>query len=314
MSASETAGSQARSVAPTPAPGSIGAWVLAARPATLAVSLAPVAVGAAIAIAVPGGLVNALAIAAAAWGAIWIQIGANFANDVFDFEKGADDESRLGPPRAAQLGLLSPRAMRWGMAVSFALAFVAGLYLTAVGGWVVVAIGIASILSAIAYTGGPYPLGYNGLGDVFVFLFFGLVAVAGTVWVGCGQLPAVTWLAASAVGALATCVLVVNNVRDFPTDRECGKRTVVVRFGRRFGIVEYAVLVVGAHLMPVAMLLSGMTGWPVLLGVITLPLGIGLLRRVARTKGAALNPYLGATARLMLLQALMMSLGLVLAA
>lgn len=295
----------------TPAPGSFRAWVLAARPATLAVSLAPVAVGAAIAITVLGGAVNGLAIAAAAWGAIWIQIGANFANDVFDFEKGADDETRLGPPRAAQLGLLTPEAMRWGMVVSFVLAFVAGLYLTFVAGWVIVAIGVASILSAIAYTGGPYPLGYNGLGDVFVFLFFGLVAVAGTVWVGCGQLPTVTWLAASAVGALATCVLVVNNVRDFPTDRKCGKRTVVVRFGRRFGISEFAILVVGAHLMPVAIWATGLSGLGVLLGTVTLPLGIAILRRVARTEGAALNPYLGATARLMLLQALMMSLGLV---
>jgi len=309
MTATETAGPHQQPS--TPAPGSFGAWVLAARPATLAVSLAPVAVGAAIAITT--GVVNGFAIAAAAWGAIWIQIGANFANDVFDYEKGADDENRLGPPRAAQLGLLTPRAMRWGMAVSFALAFAAGIYLTVVAGWVIVAIGIASILSAIAYTGGPYPLGYNGLGDVFVFIFFGLVAVAGTVWVGCGQLPTVTWLAASAVGALATCVLVVNNVRDFPTDRECGKRTVVVRFGRTFGIAEYAVLVVGAHLMPVLMLALGLAGPAVLLGSATLPLGIGLLRRVARTDGATLNPYLGATARLMLLQALMMSLGLVVA-
>ena len=306
MTAEQAAGTRAA----TPAPGSFGAWVMAARPATLAVSLAPVAVGAAIAITT--GVVHWFAIAAAAWGAIWIQIGANFANDVFDYEKGADDESRLGPPRAAQLGLLSPRAMKGGMALSFALAFVAGVYLTAVAGWVIVAIGIASILSAIAYTGGPYPLGYNGLGDVFVFLFFGLVAVAGTVWVGCGQLPTVTWLAASAVGALATCVLVVNNVRDFPTDRECGKRTVVVRFGRRFGIAEYALLVVGAHLLPLVMWLAGLAGVGVLLGMVTLPLGIGILARVARTEGAALNPYLGATARLMLLQALMMSLGLVL--
>lgn len=306
MSAEQAAGARAA----TPAPGSFGAWVLAARPATLAVSLAPVAVGAAIAIST--GVVQWLAVAAAAWGAIWIQIGANFANDVFDYEKGADDETRLGPPRAAQLGLLTPKAMRWGMAVSFALAFLAGLYLTAVAGWVIVAIGLASILSAIAYTGGPYPLGYNGLGDVFVFVFFGLVAVAGTVWVGCGQLPVVTWLAASAVGALATCVLVVNNVRDFPTDRACGKRTLVVRFGRRFGVVEYACLVVAAHFMPVVMLLTGLAGFGVLLGTATLPLGIGVLRRVARTRGAALNPYLGATARLMLLQALMMALGLVL--
>ncbi len=306
MSAEQAAGARAA----TPAPGSFGAWVLAARPATLAVSLAPVIVGAAIAIST--GVVQWLAVAAAAWGAIWIQIGANFANDVFDHEKGADDETRLGPPRAAQLGLLTPKAMRWGMGVSFALAFVAGLYLTAVAGWVIVAIGLASILSAIAYTGGPYPLGYNGLGDVFVFIFFGLVAVAGTVWVGCGQLPAITWLAASAVGALATCVLVVNNVRDFPTDRECGKRTVVVRFGRRFGVAEYGVLVVGAHFMPALMLLTGLAGFSVLLGMATLPLGIGILRRMARTRGAALNPYLGATARLMLLQALMMALGLVL--
>ncbi|MEO1087712.1 MAG: 1,4-dihydroxy-2-naphthoate octaprenyltransferase, partial [Acidobacteriota bacterium] len=148
------------------APNPVKAWILASRPPTLGAAVVPVAIGAAVAHAA-GGL-SLWPTLAALFGAIWIQIGTNFANDVFDFEKGADTEDRLGPTRAVQAGLLSARAMRRGMAVAFGLAFLAGLYLVTVGGWPILAIGVASILSGIAYTGGPYPLGYNGLGDVFV--------------------------------------------------------------------------------------------------------------------------------------------------
>src|SRR5262249_41560510 len=148
---------------------------------------------------------------------------------------GSDTEARLGPTRVTQAGLLTPRQVRAGMVVSFALAVAAGAYLTAVAGWVVVAIGLVSIASGVAYRGGPYPLGYNGLGDVFVFAFFGLVAVCGTALVELGNVPTVAVLASLPVGALSTCVLVVNNVRDFQTDVVSGKRTLVVRFGRAFG-------------------------------------------------------------------------------
>jgi 1,4-dihydroxy-2-naphthoate octaprenyltransferase len=250
------------------------------------------------------------AVVAALFGALLIQVGTNFANDVFDFEKGADDEQRLGPPRAVQSGLLSPRAVRWGMALCFALATLAGVWLVHLAGPVIVAIGVASILSGIAYTGGPYPLGYNGLGDVFVFVFFGLVAVCGTAFVASGSVPAAAWLAAVPVGALATAVLVVNNARDHATDSKVGKRTLVVRFGRRFANIEYSILVAAAFAAPLCMFALGVAGPFVFLALLPLPLGVALCRRVARSEGRALNPLLPATARLLLIQSALLAAGI----
>ena len=181
-----------------------------------------------------------------------LQVGSNLANDVFDFEKGADTDERLGPVRAAQAGLLEPRQLRTGMLVVFALALAIGVYLTAVAGPVVIAIGLASIASGVAYTGGPYPLGYHGLGDVFVMAFFGFVAVCGTAFVQAGHVPARAWFASGPVGAIATAVLVVNNVRDRETDVKAGKRTLPVRFGRRAGIVEYGFLI-AEYVVPVVL-------------------------------------------------------------
>jgi len=291
-----------------PSPGSFGVWLLAARPQTLPVAVAPVAVGTAVASA--AGAVRWSAVVAALLGALLIQIGTNFANDVFDYEKGADDAERLGPPRAVQSGLLSPRAVRLGMVVSFALATLAGLWLVHVAGPVIVAIGIASILSGIAYTGGPYPLGYNGLGDVFVMIFFGLVAVCGTSWVASGNVPLLAWLSAIPVGALATAVLVVNNARDHATDSRVGKRTLVVRFGRRFATWEYAFLIAVAFATPLAIRVLGLAGSMVTLAVLPLPWGVQLVRRMARTEGRALNPLLPATARLLLAVSALLALGI----
>ena len=188
-------------------PGSIAAWRMAIRPQTLPVSIGPVLVGTAVA-HVEGALQVGPAIAAGL-GALFLQVGSNFANDVFDFEKGADTEDRIGPPRAAVLGLLSPAQLKAGMGVVFALATLAGLYLSSVAGPAILAVGFVSILAAIAYTGGPYPLGYHGLGDVAVFLFFGLVAVVGTTFVQTGSLPSLAWICAVPVGTLATAILVV---------------------------------------------------------------------------------------------------------
>ncbi len=294
--------------APGIRPGSLRAWVLAARPATLTVAVVPVLVGTAVA----GHNAQLGAALAALFGAICIQIGTNFANDVFDYEKGADTHERLGPTRATQAGLLTPRQTRAGMAASFALATVAGLYLVAVAGWPVVAIGVLSIASGIAYTGGPWPLGYNGLGDVFVMIFFGFVAVCGTVYVQTLQLPLLAWLAAIPVGAIATAVLVVNNVRDFETDRKVGKKTLVARFGRRFGEVEYALLVAIAALVPTLMVALGLRSPFVLLPLITLPLGIALARAVVRESGVALNRRLGGTAQLLLAFGVLFSVGIAL--
>jgi len=293
-----------------PSPGSLAVWLLAARPQTLPVAVAPVAVGTAV--AATTGPVRLSAVVAALLGALLIQVGTNFANDVFDYEKGADDASRLGPPRAVQSGLLSPRAVRWGMIVSFGLATLAGLWLVHVAGPWIVAIGVASILSGIAYTGGPFPLGYNGLGDLFVLVFFGLVAVCGTTWVASGQLPLMAWLAALPVGALATAVLVVNNARDHATDARVGKRTLVVRLGRSFANWEYAGLVSLAFATPLVMLSLSLTGPFVLIALLPLPWGVALWRRVASSEGRALNPLLPATARLLLLTSALLAVGIVL--
>jgi 1,4-dihydroxy-2-naphthoate octaprenyltransferase len=199
------------------------------------------------------------------------------------------------------------------MVTAFGLAGLAGIYLAAVGGWPVIAIGLASIAAGIAYTGGPYPLGYHGLGDLFVMVFFGFVAVAGTAYVQAGAVPAAGWAAAFAVGALATAVLVVNNVRDVETDRRAGKRTLPAIFGRRAGVVEFAALVAAAYLTPAAMAAAGVASAWTLLCWATLPLGLRLARVVASTAaGPALNHALPATVRLMLLHGVLLAAGLAL--
>ncbi|MEZ4215440.1 MAG: 1,4-dihydroxy-2-naphthoate polyprenyltransferase [Myxococcota bacterium] len=290
------------------APSRARAWWLAVRPRTLAVAVGPVAVGTAVAHA--GGALRVDAALAALAGALLLQVGSNFANDVYDSEKGADTEHRLGPPRAVQLGLLSPAEMKRGMAVVFALAAAVGLYLVAIAGWPVVAIGVASIATAWAYTGGPYPLGYHGLGDVAVFVFFGLVAVAGTEYVQSLRLSAEALAAAVPVGLLATAVLVVNNLRDVETDRVAGKRTLAVRLGARAARGEYAALVLAPYaLLPCYAVAFG-ESLAVLLPVVTLPLAWPLVRGVlGGAVGAALNPVLGATARLGLAFSLAFALG-----
>jgi 1,4-dihydroxy-2-naphthoate octaprenyltransferase len=238
---------------------------------------------------------------AALVGAVLLQIGANLANDVFDFEKGADTETRLGPVRAVQAGLLTPGEVRRGMIVVFLAAIGVGLYLTWVAGWPILAIGLVSIASALAYTGGPYPLAYHGFGDVFVLSFFGFVAVCGTAFVQLGTVPELSLWAAVPVGALATAILVVNNVRDRETDVHAGKRTLAVRFGNTAGLVEYGALLSAAYAVPVALVLTGRLGWPGLLPLVTLPLGLRLFLQVRLWKGPALNSTLAKTALLLLL-------------
>lgn len=277
--------------------GSLGAWVLASRPATLTAAIVPVLVGTAVAYSL--GEVRKGPALAALLGSILIQIATNFANDVFDHEKGADTEERLGPTRAVQAGLLTPRAVRIGMAVTIALAFAVGVYLTSAAGWPVVAIGIASILSGLAYTGGPYPLGYHGLGDVFVMAFFGFVAVCGTVFVETGSVPATAVLASIPVGAIATCILVVNNLRDRHTDVKAGKRTLAVRFGRGGALAEYVLLLLAAYAVPVVLAALHRAPW-LLLPLVSLPVALHLFRRVRAVEGRDLNQYLAGTAKLLL--------------
>ncbi len=284
------------------------AWLLCARPQTLTAAAVPVLVGCAVAMR-SGGFRVAPALAALA-GAFAIQIGTNFANDVFDHEKGADTEARLGPTRAVAAGLLSAGAVRRGMWLAFGMATLAGVYLTLDAGWPVVAIGCASVLAGIAYTGGPYPLGYHGLGDLFVMLFFGFVAVLGTVFVELHRLPVLAWYAAVPVGALATAILVVNNLRDRVTDETAGKRTLAVRWGRGGALAEYLALILVAYGVPIA--LVGLRLLPVsgLLPLATLPLGAGLVLQVSHSEGRALNPLLGATARLLALYGVLFGVGI----
>ncbi|HSH93539.1 MAG TPA: 1,4-dihydroxy-2-naphthoate polyprenyltransferase, partial [Roseimicrobium sp.] len=205
-------------------------WAEAARPRTLPAAVAPVLVASAL--AMRDDLFNAQAALSCLVFALLIQIGTNFANDYYDFIKGADTAERVGPRRAVAAGLVAPAAMKRAMIGVFAVAFLAGLSLLGFGGWPLLLIGVASILCGIAYTGGPYPLGYNGLGDVFVFVFFGLVAVGATYFVQTGLVTGEVLLLGSGIGALATNILVVNNYRDVETDAKAGKRTLAVRFGR----------------------------------------------------------------------------------
>jgi 1,4-dihydroxy-2-naphthoate octaprenyltransferase len=295
-------------VSAPPEKSSMQAWLLAARPRTLAVAVGPVAVGTAVAASEGGArLLPALA---ALLGAMLLQLGSNFANDVFDFEKGADTDERIGPPRATQLGLLTPAEMRQGMWLVFCAAVVVGLYLVAVAGWPIVAIGLLSIAAALAYTGGPWPFGYHGLGDPMVFLFFGVIAVVGTTYVQTGACSSQALLASLPVGALATATLVVNNVRDMHTDRKTGKRTLAVRLGPRMARLEYAGLVGFAYwMLPVFLYAAERSIW-IGLPLLTLPRACRLIDQVFRHgDGPSLNQALGGTAQLGLAYSLLLAVG-----
>jgi 1,4-dihydroxy-2-naphthoate polyprenyltransferase len=285
-------------------------WIIAARVWTLPAAAAPVVVGTGAAIGA-GNFAFFPALAALV-GALLLQIGANFANDLFDFLRGVDTAARVGPVRVTQAGLLTPRQVRAGMWTVFAVAALIGVYLIRAGGWPVVLIGLAAILAAIAYTGGPFPLGYHGLGEVFVFIFFGLAAVGGTYYVQAGTMHAAAWWAAVPMGLLAVAIIVVNNLRDIATDRAAGKQTLAVRFGERGTEAEYLALVAIAYLVPVAMWATRAASAWVLLALLSLPLVPPLFRRLRGERGRALNGVLAGTARLELIYGLLFALGLAL--
>lgn len=287
----------------------VRAWALASRPRTLPAAAAPVLVGTALAWQIRGFAAGPAAAALA--GALLLQIGSNFANDVYDYEKGADTDDRMGPLRVTQAGLLSAAEVKRGMWLVFGLAILVGLYLTWVAGWPVVAIGLASIAAAIAYTGGPLPFGYRGLGDLFVLVFFGFVAVCGSAWVQVGDVPRAAWPAGLMVGALATAILVVNNVRDHETDRVAGKRTLPVVFGRAAGVAEYGVLVLGAYVLAWWMVWAGLVDEWALLAFLTLPVAVVLFLRVRKHRGPILNATLADTAQLLFAFSLLFSTGVV---
>lgn len=294
----------------SPGPSRAQIWLAAARPRTLPAAVAPVVVGTACAHAA-GAVAWGPAVAALV-GALLLQLAANFSNDLFDAQSGADGPDRIGPLRAVSAGLISPAAMKVATALTIAAALVVGSYLVALRGWPIVAIGVASILAALAYTGGPWPLGYHGLGDVFVMIFFGFVAVGGTAYVQLGDVPALAIAAGFAVGCLATAILVVNNARDIASDTRAGKRTLAVRLGRRGAMLEYFGLMLGAYATAIGLAVWMRSPAPAL-PVLSAPLAVARCRRlVAAADGPAHNQLLAQTAQLMLLFSLLLAIGIAL--
>jgi len=290
-------------------PGIVRTWMLAARPPTLTAAAVPVLVGTAAAIRVGDFSLGVFAAALAA--ALLIQVGTNFANDVFDFERGTDTDERLGPPRVTQTGLLKPRDVRFGMVVAFGGAALLGLYLAYVGGWPIIAVGLASIVAGVAYTGGPWPFGYHGLGDLFVFCFFGLVAVCGTYYLHTGDVSGLSIAAGCAVGCPVTAVLIVNNLRDRATDGRTGKRTLAVRLGDRVTRWQFAATIAAAYVLSLAM--AVITSPWLLLPLLSLPLAARLVSPVlGGTEGRALNITLKATAQFTLVFGVLLAVGFLL--
>jgi 1,4-dihydroxy-2-naphthoate octaprenyltransferase len=284
------------------APGeqrSLRIWAMAARPRTLAASVAPVIAGTAV--AASAGAFRPLVALLALLSSLLIQIGTNFANDYSDFKRGADAE-RVGPPRVTQSGLVRPELVKRAAWIAFFGAMALGVALAMISGWPIVLIGVVSIAAGWLYTGGPWPLGYHGLGDLFVFLFFGLVATCGTAYAQALFVPQSAWIAGASVGALSTAILVVNNLRDRVTDAKVGKNTLAVKLGPALTRAEYVLLLAAGFVLP----LSLGRPWPLL----ALPLAVSPLRRVLRQDGAALNPALGETARLLLAVSILLALEL----
>jgi 1,4-dihydroxy-2-naphthoate octaprenyltransferase len=288
---------------------SLRIWVMAARVRTLPAAVAPVLVGTSLAI--HDGAIDGIAFACALLGALFIQVGTNLSNDYSDARRGADTEDRLGPVRVTAGGLVPPRQVLVATYVSFGLAVLFGIYLIVVAGPVLLLIGAASILAGVLYTGGPRPYGYEGLGELFVFLFFGIVAVTGSYYVQVQELPWQAFALAVPVGLIASAILVVNNVRDLETDRRAGKRTLAVRLGRRRTRALYAGMLAAAYLTLVGVAL-GLSAW-VFLPVITVPLAVRLVRTVrTRTDGPSLNGALAGTGALQLAFCVLLSAGVLL--
>jgi len=286
-------------------------WVLAARPATLWAGIAPVVVGASIAIDDGAFRFDVLVVALIV--ALAVQVGVNFANDLADAQKGVDTEQRIGPTRAVAAGLISPRGMAGGVTVTFGIAAMAGLYLTFVAGPVVLLLGTASLAAALGYTGGPYPYGHRGLGEVFVFIFFGLVATVGTRFVFDGSAPADAWVAGIVMGLLASAILIANNARDIDTDRASGKRTLAVIVGRAVTRRLFAVAVAGSFAVVIIATVAGVFPTGALFMLFAMPLAVPPIMTVSKqVDGPSLITALKGTARLQIVAASLLGLGLAL--
>lgn len=286
----------------------VKAWILAARPRTLPAAAAPVLV--AFAFAWRDGVFHWLPALACLLISLLMQIGANIANDLFDHERGSDTPDRLGPVRVTATGLIPPAKMRTAIGVVFGLAGLLGLYLIWLRGWPVLVLGLAIFVAALTYTGGPFPYGYYALGDVFVFLFFGLAAVCGTYFAQAGAVTRTIVWAAVPVGLLIVNILVVNNTRDLATDSAANKRTLAVYLGRKAMLGEYLVCLAGAYMVPLGLWMAGMTSAGGLVAWFSLPLGFRLYREFSKTEGRQLNQTLAGTAQLALIFAILFAVGI----
>jgi 1,4-dihydroxy-2-naphthoate octaprenyltransferase len=293
---------------PADTPCTLWIWLQAARPRTLPAAVVPVLVG--LALAARRGRIDAVTAALTMSAAVLLQIGTNLANDYYDFIAGADTGERVGPRRITQAGLAAPETVRRAAFAVLGLAGLAGLYLVAVGGWPIAAIGVLSLLAAVGYTTGPWPIAYHGLGELFVFAFFGIVAVNGTLILQMQPLSRLSLLAALPVACLATAILVVNNLRDIATDARAGKRTIAVRLGERATRIEYLAFLGLAFLAVPALAAEG--GAPLLVSLAALPLALYEARALWHRSGGALNASLAGTARLHLAFGMLLALGLAL--
>ena len=280
-------------------------WILAVRLKTLPAAISSVILGSALAFHDKTFSIIICIITLLA--AVLIQVGTNFANDVFDFYKGADREDRLGPVRVTQAGLIQPQSMIRAMWYTFSMAIFAGVYLAWVGGWPIVVIGLASILAGIAYTGGPYPLGYHGWGDIFVFIFFGIIAVPGTYYLQTQTVTDVSIYLGIITGMLSTAILVVNNLRDVDADKLSGKKTLAVRFGKKFSKIQYSILVSTPFYLPICLWWTMDMDLSLLISLFLIHQNIQIFSK----KGSELNFTLARTARFLFLFILLLSIGLI---
>ncbi len=283
---------------------------MAIRPKTLPAAVGPVLVG--VAAAYRDGFFSLLPALGCFLGAMLLQIGVNLANDYFDFKNNIDSEERVGPTRVTQSGLIPPEIVKRAMSLSLFLAGMVFIYLAFIGGFPVVVVGVISVIAALAYSGGPYPIASHGLGELFVFIFFGLVAVCTTYYIQADTLNYTVWLTAIPPGLLIMAIMVVNNLRDIDTDKKAGKNTLAVKLGRYRTIMEYKLLVFGAFAIPVIMIVLGAAGTFVLLPFCTLPMARSLAIKVECDLGDTLNELLASTARLSLVFSLFFAVGLVL--
>lgn len=288
----------------------INSWIIASRPRTLHAAFVPIIVGSAVAFS--EGKLNILFSFAALICSLLIQIGTNFTNDLYDFLKGADTVKRKGPRRVLASGLISVNEMKMGIIITFLTSFLLGLYLVYHGGMVIFIIGVISILAGLAYTAGPYPLAYNGFGDVFVFMFFGIVGTVGTYYLHTHELSLISFICSIPVGALVTNILVVNNYRDADEDKITGKKTLAVKFGKNFSRYQFIFLIAISFLIPLLLFVFFNASIFIFLPYFTLPIAYKVIMMLYKFTGTELNRTLELTAKLSAIYGLLFSAGFVL--